>query len=272
MTELQRLPDSNVRYRLWAHHHPQAVVLLIHGLGAYTGRWEALGKFLSGHKLSAYAIELQGFGNAPGPRGHIDSFALYYQDILQLRAFIQKSHPRLPVFLLGESMGGLMAFNLAVAQPVLFRGVILISPVFKSILKFPLPVYLQTFAALLYQPSKTVPLPFTSAMCTQDEAFQRKLDADPCELRVASAKLLIGILLEQLHSSAAAKKLTMPVLFLLSGQDEFGDEKTSRRMFASLPAPDKTLVGYPSLRHALSIELGKEKVFNDIRTWLQKRM
>jgi alpha-beta hydrolase superfamily lysophospholipase len=169
-------------------------------------------------------------------------------------------------------MGAILAFNLAARQPAVAAGIILISPVFKSILNFPLTTYLQIPPALLFNPRKTVDLPFTSAMCTRDVAYQEKMNADPRELRVASIKLLIGILAEQTRATGLAAKLTVPALFLLSGRDAFGDIRTSRAMFARIGGRDKDVREYPDMLHALSIDQGRERVFADILAWMRKRI
>src|SRR4030042_251356 len=68
----------------------------------------------AGRGFTPCAVELRGFGRTPErPRGHIGSFRIWYRDILELRDIIGRDFPGKKVFLLGESMGGLLAFNLA---------------------------------------------------------------------------------------------------------------------------------------------------------------
>jgi alpha-beta hydrolase superfamily lysophospholipase len=272
MHPLINLADSSILYRCWECKSPQAILLLVHGLGAQTERWDDLGSFFASRKITSYGIELQGFGATPPPRGHIDSFRIYDQDVQRLLAHIQQTHPGLPVFLVGESMGGIIAFNLMAGHSGLFNGMILICPVFKSLLRFSLGTYLTVFTSLLLNPQKTITLPFSSAMCTRDVACQKKLDTNPHELRVASAGLLVGILLEQLRAGRLVRGLRDPALFLHAGVDGFGDVRASRAIFNRIPGADKTLNFYPEMHHALHIDLGKEVVFQDMHTWIQKRM
>ena len=46
----------------------------------------------------------------------------------------------------------------------------------------------------------------------------------------------------------------------------------NRRLFAKLSIADKTIVEYPEMLHALSIELGREEVFRDILDWAGPRI
>ena len=50
------------------------------------------------------------------------------------------------------------------------------------------------------------------------------------------------------------------------------DEKAGRKIFAKLSLADKTIIEYPDMRHALSIERGRESVFEDILAWTEKRI
>jgi len=270
---MSELLGSDFLYRRFDAPSPKAIVLLVHGLGAHAARWEFLAGFLAAHGYASYAPELRGFGRTPErPRGHVDSFRVYDRDILGLREIIGREHPARRVVLLGESMGALITFNLAGRYPDAFAGVAMISPSFGNALKFPLSSYLTLVANYLIRPRKTIPVPFTSAMCTRDAACRAVMDANPDELRVASLKLLMGMLGEQRAAKRLAKTLVVPALFLVAGADRMVDIQAERKMFASLPLTDKTLREYPGMFHALSIELGRERVFEDILAWLDARV
>jgi alpha-beta hydrolase superfamily lysophospholipase len=108
-------------------------------------------------------------------------------------------------------------------------------------------------------------------MCTRDAAYQEVMDNCSDEVRVASLKLLVSALGEQMGASRRAKGHGVPALFLLAGMDELVDPRASRKVFAKLGADDKTLIEYPEMRHALSIELDRERVFEDILAWAEQR-
>ncbi len=243
------------------------------GWGAIPPAGIFLASYFAARGFPSYALELRGFGRTPErPRGHVDSFDLYDRDILELRRMIGTEYPGCKVFLLGESLGGLIVFNLAARNPEAFVGQVLIAPVFKNGLKFPLSAYLTLVTHLLVQPRRTVAVPFTSAMCTRDAEYQAIMDANPDELRVASLKLLMGTLGEQRRARRTAAATAVPVLFLVPGDDLLVDEKAGRKIFAKLGPADKTIIEYPDMRHALSIERGREGVFEDILGWTEKRI
>jgi alpha-beta hydrolase superfamily lysophospholipase len=249
----------------------KAVFLLVHGLGASVNRWEALSNYFAKAGFSSYALELKGFGRTKGEQGYIDSFNTYIKDILHLARIISKDHPGKKIFLLGESMGALIAFLTAIEHPAPFSGLVLISPAFTSKLKFKAIDYLAIAVSLLYNPKRRFRIPFNSKMCTRDAEYQRKLDSDASEHRIATARLLCEIIFAQVKSRMEKKKLKMPALFLVAESDKLVKPSDTKKIFKTLNIDDKKLIAYRGMRHALSIDIGKEKVFDDILSWTSGR-
>jgi alpha-beta hydrolase superfamily lysophospholipase len=271
---MAELKGNDFLYRNWPSSAPaKAVLLLVHGLGAHTARWDFLAAFFAARGFPGYALELRGFGRTPErPRGHIGSFRAYDRDLLELRRLIDAEHPGSKVFLLGESMGGLIVFNLAAGHADRFAGQILISPSFKNGMKFPPSAYAILASQYWIRPRRTVAVPFTSAMCTRDRTYQAIMDANPDEVREASLKLLMGILGEQRRAKKSARSSAVPALFLIPGDDRLVDERAGYRVYDRFGPADKALLEYPAMRHALSIELERERVFEDILGWLEQRI
>lgn len=264
--------ETGIMYRKWSVIPPKVVLLLIHGLGGQSSRFEFLADFLLQNNISSYAIELKGFGETKSLAGHIDSFDNYIKDILVLCNIIHNENPKSQIFLLGESMGALIAFLGAIQKPDLFSGLICISPAFKNKLKFTFLDYIQIYLSFLYNLKKQFHVPFDSQMCTRDTAYQKIMESDPREHRRASSKLLANILIAQIRCKHFKNKIIIPVLFLLAGNDLMVDYKASELFFNTLPTPDKGIIIYPDMFHALTIDLGREQVFDDILSWIKQRI
>ena len=129
---MKKCEKRNILYRQWGSSSPKAALILIHGLGGHSNNWEFMANFLIKHDIASYAIELKGFGNTEGTKGHIDSLNTYIKDVRRLCNIIKKEHRGRPVFVAGESMGGIIAFLAAIKKPGLFRGMICMSPGFAS--------------------------------------------------------------------------------------------------------------------------------------------
>ena len=272
MPAIERDEKRGILYRAWRHPSPKAILLLVHGLGAHSERWAFLSDFFLRNNISSYAIELKGFGETNTLKGHIDSFDIYFKDILSLNDIIVRENGEKKIFLLSESMGAIISLLLVIREPGLFNGLVCISPAFMSRLKFSVTDYIKIFSSLLYNPKRQFNVPFNAAMCTHDAEYQKVLEKDPREYRVASSKLLVETAVGGIRVNLLKNRIKIPLLFLLAGKDELVNPKTSRKVFNAMKLEDKTLVEYPEMRHALSIELEREKVFGDILNWLRKRV
>ncbi|OGC29922.1 hypothetical protein A2346_04220 [candidate division WOR-1 bacterium RIFOXYB12_FULL_52_16] len=243
---------------------------MIHGLGAQSDRWHYLAEYLAKQGYATYAIELKGFGETKTPRGHVESFDVYVQEIKQLYDKIKRDHPNAKIFIGGESLGGLLSFTLAALNPGYFAGMVLLSPAFKSALKIKLNDIVDFIQSLLFEPDKPLKVPYFTAMATRDLALLKRINRDQREVRVTTSKFLINVLLEQIKANFVITRIELPTLFLVSGHDLFVSSTESGRVFKLLPVKDKTLIEYPEMYHALSVDLGREKVFKDLISWLNK--
>jgi len=265
---------TGVLYRRWGSPPSNAVLVLVHGLGAHSARWGSLADFFVKRGIFSYAIELKGFGETDSPKGHIDSFSNYTADIRVLCEIAKRENPGKRVFLAGESMGALAAILTVTAEPKLCDGLIAISPAFKNKMRFPPLKVLNIALCAALNPLARFTVPFNSSMCTRDPEYQKVMDSDPRECRFATARLLINILFAQMRAKAEAvkDKIRLPVLFLTAANDVMVDIRTTGEIFERLKSADKTIIQYPQMSHGLSIELGKEKVFSDIFDWIGKRI
>jgi alpha-beta hydrolase superfamily lysophospholipase len=104
---------------------PKAALLCIHGLGLSSAAYINLGRRLSGRGVATYAIDVRGFGSWMQLKGNdqID-FNACLGDIKATLVAIHQANPGLPVFILGESMGGAIALRACSLYPELVDGLI----------------------------------------------------------------------------------------------------------------------------------------------------
>ena len=248
--------EEGANYRKWRADDPRCVFILVHGLGTYSGRWDAMACFFLQKGIASYAIDL--------PK--LNRVRSYYNNIICVREAAIKENPGKPIFLVGESLGALASFLLTARHPGLFNGLVCISPAFANRKTFG---FLESLKMLVV---KKVTLPFDSSMCTRDAEYIKKLDSDPREYRSAPVRLIFDILAAQARVKGAIKKINIPVLFLVSGEDFIVDTGVSRNVFDGIPAIDKTFRDFPGMHHSLSIELGRETVFEELFKWVENRL
>ncbi len=266
MGKLSKIPKKNVFYRAWRAKEPRAVLVLVHGIGAYSLRWSFLAEYFLKHNISSYALELSGFGQTPGLKGHVDSFNVYYREIKELALLARAQNKNKKVFLVGESMGGLIAYNMAALEPALFDGLIAVSPAFKNKMKFRIADYFLLLFGVIFSPKLMIHLPFKGSEITHDKSYKDKLSHDKKEIRHASVKLLFNILLAQI-TARHFKKILIPFFFLVAGEDFLVDVTAINKVYKRASAVKK-IKRYPGMFHALTVDQGKERVFKDILQWV----
>ena len=264
--------SSGIAYRRWSQPGAKAVFILIHGLGAHSGRWEFLADFLSNNGFASFALELRGFGQSGTTHGYVSSIDCYLQDVARLKSIASREHPSKKVFLVGESMGGLIAYLAACADSSSSDGIICMSPAFGNRLPFGPVDYAAIFYSFFFCPMKTFRMPFGSQMCTRDPLYRKIMDESAEESRVVTGRILGSIAIAQMKLVLKSQKILVPVLFLVSGSDTIVDPETTKSLFHRTKAADKTMIEYQEMYHALSVDLGREKVFFDILDWVDKRI
>ncbi|MGD0565940.1 MAG: alpha/beta fold hydrolase [Candidatus Goldiibacteriota bacterium] len=265
------ISKDSIHFRKWPVKNPKAVLLAVHGMGAHSQRWEEMAKFFKAKKVAVYAIELRGYGDLRQVPGHVESMDLYIKDIGILKNIIKKENPSSPVFIIGESMGAVISHMTAQEFDGDYKGLIEVSPVYQDVMDISLAKRGAIAFTAMFNPSKPIDMPFTAEMISRDPVVVKKLNKDPREIRVASAGLLLNILMYQIKIGAGLDKLKTPSLFLLAGSDKLGDVKFTMKMFAKMKN-DKEMRVYKDSFHALTIDKNRKEVFGDLFSWLIKKI
>ena len=120
---------ARLPYRAWLPEGPPvAVVVAVHGMNDYSNAFDAPGKALAAKGIATYAYDQRGFGRGPHP-GRWSDTADMAADLRMAAALVHARHPAIPLFLLGESMGGAVAIEAVASRPPPeVTGVILSAP------------------------------------------------------------------------------------------------------------------------------------------------
>lgn len=103
---------------------PRAAMLCIHGLGLHRGTFGDFASALANRNIAVFAVDLRGFGTwYQQGQGKMD-FDASMQDVRHTLEMMRLKYPNIPIFLLGESMGGAVALRAAVQNRDLVSGLI----------------------------------------------------------------------------------------------------------------------------------------------------
>ena len=103
--------------KVWHPEGPVAAVLLaLHGFNDYSNAYANAGPVFARHGILTYAYDQRGFGATQAP-GIWPGTATLVADMQTVVGLLLKRHPGVPLYLLGESMGGAVVMT-ALAGPL----------------------------------------------------------------------------------------------------------------------------------------------------------
>lgn len=270
---LEGVGGVRLHYRAWEAQYPRAGIILIHGLSDHSGRYEEFGSSMASQGISCFAADLRGHGASEGRRGHVTRFEAFLQDADRFRREVQGLvDPSCRLFLLGHSMGGLIALRYLEEYESAFHGGIIISPWLATAVQ--LPRWKTSSAAFLAKLLPALPMRARIAPSdlTHDEDIVRAYAADPLVHDTITPRLFaevstaMGLVLQR------SDRLATPLLFLLAGSDRLCDANRSNAFARSLPGGDVTIRTFPGLYHELLNELERHAIAAEIRDWIGARL
>ncbi len=265
-------PDgSRLFYRDWPADRARAALYIVHGLGEHSGRYEALAHYLNARGISVRAHDHRGHGRSEGQRGGVGSQRDFVNDLKGVFDTYAREQGGAP-FLLGHSLGGLVAAQFAVERLSPIRGLILSSPA--------LAIRLSGFQKLLFGAMARL-LPRASfangldvGVISHDPAVVAAYRADPLiHSRVTPA--LFRFMLDTMSEVAAtAPDPMLPVLLQVSGADRLVDPEGARRFFNRLPPGRGTMHWYDDAYHEVFNETAdrRERVLRDLTCWIETQL
>ena len=125
-------------YRQYQAESERARMVIAHGLGEHSGRYGNVVERVLPKGFSVWVPDHRGHGQSGGKRGHILNFVQYLTDLRSMIELAKKDIPgEIPCFLLGHSMGGLIALYFAQRYPELIDGVVASSPCLGMVIEIP---------------------------------------------------------------------------------------------------------------------------------------
>lgn len=242
---------------------PRAVIVALHGFNDYRTEFDMAAEYWSRHAILTYAYDQRGFGGAP-QRGVWPGDRVMADDARSMIGLVRAAHPGLPVYLLGMSMGGAVALELAGSPaPPAVNGVILAAPAVWGWSSLN-PVY----RCALWLAAHTIRGNRITGrglgiVASDNIEMLRALGRDPLIIHETRIDAVYGLVEQMERGYRAGPRVQLPVLLLYGEKDEVIPEKPVRELIAALPDP-KRVITYPNGYHMLLRDLQAETVWRDI--------
>ncbi len=249
----------------------RAALINLHGLGDHSGLYPALVEHFIGRGIAVYAPDLRGNGRSPGQRGYVGRWDEFREDLDRFVAVVRQEEPNRPLFLLGNSLGGLIVLDYVLHRVEGIRGVIAASPPLGR-LGVPVPLLALGRVLSLVWPRFSVRTGMDLSGLARDPAVVETVLADPLFHRMGTARLSTEVVSAITRVQAAAPRFPLPLLVIHGSADRMVPPDGSRAFVARVGHPDRELREYAGAYHALFADLDRERVLTDVERWIAARL
>jgi alpha-beta hydrolase superfamily lysophospholipase len=266
--DIPRKDGTTIPARSWgAPNDCKAVALLVHGLGAHSGWFEAFGRQLKVRRVYAVSYDHIGFGKQRGKS--FSSYTDWLDDLVRVFDYLRETNPNKPIYLVGNSMGSLL--SLVSTEHIEPTGLVLLSPGFDGCPQTFTPLYrVVTVIKALLKPDMEVALPYGVDLVCRDVPTQTWITNDPEGRFRVPGKMLLALLKLSNAVKHKASTVRMPVLMLTSGMDRIVNNPINFAFFEKLSAPSKRKKHFEEAFHDLMFDPMVDEVADEVVHWMSE--
>ncbi len=265
--------NANYYYQGWTPEgETKGVLFIVHGLAEHSGRYMNVVNRVVPEGYAVYAVDHYGHGKSDGVRVFVPRFETFIETLEKFYAMVRVWQPDVPIFLVGHSMGGLIASYYLLGHQNDFAGAVISGPAVKvpeNITPFTVKV-----SGLL---SKLMPkmgmLALEADGISRDPAVVDAYVNDPLVYTgKTTARLAAEMLRGMIAVNEDADTITLPIFILQGEKDTLVDPQGAQDLYDGVSSADKTLTVYEGYYHEVYNDIGKERVLDDLTAWLDAHL
>ncbi|WP_426341319.1 alpha/beta fold hydrolase [Pseudoduganella sp. S-14] len=265
------------KIHIWEPEKPAAGVLLaIHGGLAHAGDYVTPALYFKQHRFATVAFDLCGHENAR--RVDIPDFGVFIEEVDLFLHWVKQHYPGVPVFIMGHSMGALIATRFGLERlerDPLVKGFVLSSPYYVNAIK--VPAVLEKLSGVLaaLAPTMKVPMASLTDVLTHDASITARHHRDEADdVRARECTVRFGVALQGAQKGLAEKMPTWrwPLYAVVAGDDKLADPKATLDLLAMIdPKLLECHVQHENYHENFN-EVNREEIFADILRWMCGRL
>jgi alpha-beta hydrolase superfamily lysophospholipase len=250
---------GNVCIRRWDTTNPQRIVIMAHGIGEHSGRYEHVAQRLAADGAVVYAPDHHGHGRSDGERGVVSDIEVLVDDLAAVLALAQARHPGLPSAMLGHSLGGIVVTRLVqrgdhgLSALVLSGPAIGGNPAFEGLLAMdPIP-----------------DIPIDPAILSRDPEVGEAYASDPLVYHGPLSRATLEAIFAAVGAIADGPGLgTLPTLWIHGEEDGLAPLAATRLAIERIRGDQLEEQIYPGARHEVLNEINREDVLDEVASFL----
>lgn len=256
-------------YRLWRPASAERLVVVVHGFGEHSGRYEEFAQELAKLGWAVGCADLWGHGQSDGKRGDIGRFEDYLTDLDGIVSGLFLPRTSLVSYtLFGHSFGGLLGAHWAIRSPANLKSVVLQSALFQ--VGFPLPPLQEAMVRrlVMWRPSWTVSLSLNPHWLSHDPNVVQQYADDPLVHNHMTLRCAIAVEDAMREALAGASRIRVPTL-VLCGDEDCVVSPAACKLFHERLTCEKRLRAFPHCFHELHHEPVFPTVIEEVAAWIR---
>jgi alpha-beta hydrolase superfamily lysophospholipase len=249
----------------------RAVLINLHGLGDHSGLYPNLAAYLPAKDIALYAYDMRGNGRSPGQRAYLRHWEEYRGDLDAFVGIVRQGEPGPPLFLLGNSLGGLVVLDYALQHPEGLAGVIAAATPLGRVGVSPILMALGRLMSRFF-PRFSLNVGMDLSGLSRDPEIVEALITDPWFHRRGTARLSTEVTAAIQRVQDLAGRLSVPILMLHGSADRMVPPGGSRSFFAKIQYADREFREYFGAYHGLFADVNYLEVLEDLRRWMERHM
>ena len=246
---------------------PKAVVIYFHGMGSYMRTSSLMAKKICEENIAVYGYDLRGHGKSEGKRFYFQDVEALINDSILFIAKIREIHPKLPVFLGGNSLGGQIVYKISLRNPGIYKGVFLLTPALKQIQN------ICTYYTVLCMASifPCLSFPISDPSKSSNNAYSiEKTNEDPYINKGSTPFASIKAILQGMNNcDSTFPSYRENFIIFLGGGEKIVSIEAILDLMRTSPSKRKKLYYYDKMYHNVLVEDECFDVIRNIVTWLK---
>jgi len=247
-------------------------IIIVHGLGEHSGRYDNVVDYLVPKGFAIYGFDLLGHGKSDGKREFVEKYEDFTETLTNYKNKVKSWQPGKSLFLLGHSMGGLIATEYLIDHSHDFEGAIISAPlitVSDNINKFTiisgkiLSAIAPTFGITALDPKAI----------SRDPKVVNEYINDPLVYQgKTTARLSVELLKAIMRVNAEVSRIAVPFIVLQGSDDRLVNPQGAKMLHERAGSQDKSIRIYDGLYHEVFNEPERDQVLADVVNWLNARV
>lgn len=264
--------ETELFFRHWpAEGDSDKALIFLHRGHEHSGRIAQQVEEFGLEDFAAFAWDMRGHGQTPGPRGYTDDFYDHVRDLEAFVRFVSGEYgiPLENMVLVANSVGAVTAAAWVHDFAPRVRAMVLAAPAFRIRLYVPFAI---PGLRLLnrFRSRANISSYVKSKMLTHDPEQARAYDEDELITRNIAVNVLLGLhdLSTRILKDAGA--ITTPTLVLSAGRDWVVRNSAQVEFYEKLSSNVREMEVYPDFFHAVLYEKEREKPIVKAREFIQE--